>query len=224
MFKRSTLKSDSVKKLYTDKINLYHFFFVGFLRYAKGLESVIKKGNYLKDNFKVLDAGCGSGVLTKILYQNARAQKLNHITFHGFDLTPAMLERFKNWINQNNISNINLLQADVLKIDNLPDGWSNYDLVASSAMLEYLPKDKLAKAISNLKNLLKPECKMIIFITRKNFINKWLIEKWWQANIYTKEELTLALNQVGFSEIKFKRFPFPYSYKNLWCYILELKK
>lgn len=219
------MKQTTVKELYTKKASLYQWFFIKFLKYENGLKNFFETNQYLKQNDKVLDAGCGSGVLIKVLFQNVKSQKLSGIRFYGFDLTPAMLNLFKEWIEIVKSDNITLKKADVLKLDDqLPDDWNNYDLIVSSAMLEYVPKSKVNKALCNLKSRLKTGGTFCLFITKKNLLMSLLIKKWWKANIYEKEEIRKILTEAGFKNIRFKKFPYPYTYLNLWGFAIEAKK
>ena len=108
-----------IKKFYTKRAKLYDLVLVNLFRYGKGLANFLEKSDYLKPNLRILDAGCGSGALTKPLYNQSIEKNLENISFHGFDITPAMLDLFKKWINKNNAENIELVQADVLKLEKL---------------------------------------------------------------------------------------------------------
>jgi ubiquinone/menaquinone biosynthesis C-methylase UbiE len=132
--------------LYTQKAKLYQFFFVDFLKWGKVLETFFQEKAYLRSGMKILDAGCGTGIVTKVLYGLARRKGFDGITFHGFDLTPAMLELFQQWMQKEGVQDIQLQQANVLDLENkLPENWIGYDLIVSSAMLGYIPEEKLAR-------------------------------------------------------------------------------
>jgi cyclopropane fatty-acyl-phospholipid synthase-like methyltransferase len=155
----------------------------------------------------------------------AKKEKFKDIKYHGFDLTQAMLNLFKQWIPKGYDQTIMLQKADVLLLDEqLPKDWKNYDLIVSSAMLEYIPKPKISQAIHNVKSLLKEDGTILIFITRKNLIMRLLIKIWWKANMYDKNEIKHVLIKAGFKEVNFKKFLFPYWYLNSWGFIIEAKK
>ena len=125
---------------------------------------------------KILDAGCGSGLVTKTLHNLSTQSSIQNLTFHGLDLTPAMLKRFQYWIEKKRINNIKLIQANVLKPKQLPPDWQHYDLIVVSGMLEYVPKEHIATAIKRLRHLLTPSGKLLIFICRRNQLAPWIIE------------------------------------------------
>ena len=195
-----------VKSLYTKKAFLYHSFFIDFLGFGRRLKRFFLKSNYLHPNAKILDAGCGGGTVTRMLYEIAHEKEYQNITFHGFDVTPAMLNIFSGWIENKKASNINIVQADVLSLKNLPPNWNQYDLIVSSGMLEYLPKNQIGHALNNLKQLMRSGGTLLVFITRRNIITKLLVELWWKANIYDQKEIEQIFHGTGFSEIRFVDF------------------
>lgn len=218
------MHQNNIKRLYSKKSSLYHNL-IGFLKYKEGIEKFFNKNqNYIKPHFKILDAGCGSGIVTKILYNLAQKKMLRRITFHGFDLTKVMLYMLKQWIKRGKVQIISLRQADVLLLKKqLPEEWKDYDLIVSSAMLEYIPKEKMGIALMNLKERLKGKGVFLLFITKNNLFNKVFINKWWKANMYKKEEIEALLLGIGYKKITFREFPFPYSYLNHWGFIIEAK-
>lgn len=172
---------------------------------------------------KVLDVGCGTGLVTRILSELAQKRRLPSVVFHAFDLTPAMIQVFQKWILSHKKRNISARQADVLELHSLPKDWKNYDLIVTSGVLEYLPKKSLNAALKNLRALLEVNGRMLIFITRHSFLTKWLIKKWWKAETFTKEEMQNVLEGAGFRSILFKKFPFPYGYLNGWGMVIEAR-
>lgn len=217
------MERQAVKKLYTENASFYHRLFVNYLLYGKGLKAALRKHVGLRPGMKVLDAGCGTGILMRNLYEIARENGLQEIEFHGLDLTPAMMDLFKVWISDRRATGITLQQADVLKPEQLPQAWRNHDVVVSSGMLEYLSKDEIVDALRNLNGLLGEDGTMMVFITRHNILNKWLIQAWWKGNMYKRDEISRVFHDAGLS-MEFKRFPFPYRHLNLWGFVMLAKK
>ena len=131
------------------------------------------------------------------------------------------MNRFRMRLIQGDISNVELREADVLELERLPPSWTDYDLIVSVAMLEYIPRENLAAALAALRRRLAPHGKLLLFITRKNWITKLLIEKWWKANSFNRTELHEAFIVGGFKNVVFRRFPYTYFWQNLWAYVLE---
>jgi SAM-dependent methyltransferase len=197
--------NNQVQKLYTKRADFYERLFINFLGWGKELETFFGKSDYIRPNFKVLDAGCGTGVVTKTLFQLANRKVVGRVQFHAFDITQNMLEVFQQWIAKQRANNIEIQKADVLVIDALPPYWKDYELIVASTMLEYLPKDKVEYALKNLKQLLGTGGVLLIFITKRNFITQWLAKKWWKTNLYGEQEIRALLNNAGLVKSEFKK-------------------
>lgn len=109
----------------------------------------------------------------------------------------------------------------MLALDTLPDSWTDYDLILSASMLEYLPKQDLPRALDGLRARLARNGHMLVVITRKTPETKALIEWWWHAERYTREELRHVFEQAGFQHPVFRRFPWRYVWLNRANYIVE---
>lgn len=207
---------EAVQQLYTERVGLYHFLFFRLLGYGRGLRAALERDLELRPGARVLDAGCGSGVLTRHIDALARARGIGDLTLHGFDLTPAMLERFQAWIEATGARHVEARQADVLRPEQLPADWTGYDWVVTSAMLEYLPRPELPAALAHLRSRLALGGRLLLVITRHNPMTALLIERWWYANAYAPAELRGLLEGAGFREVRRRGFPWPYRHLNLW--------
>ena len=197
--------NSEVQKLYAKRADFYERLFINFLGWREELETFFSKSDYIHPNYKVLDAGCGTGVVTKTLFQLANRKFGGRVQFHAFDITENMLEVFHRWITKQGANNIEIQKADILEIDTLPPYWKNYELIVASTMLEYLPRDKVEYALGNLKGLLGTEGILLLFITKRNFITRWLAKKWWKTNLYDGQEIVTLLNSTGFAKFEFKK-------------------
>ena len=187
--------NDSVRKLYTDRGVLYQRLFVDFLGWGRELETFFRKADYLRPGLKILDAGCGTGVITQVLYQLAQDQGYAGIEFRAFDLTQKMLEIFQQWITTRGANHIELAQADVLEAETLPAHWTEFDLIVSSTMLEYLPSHQVTKALTNLRQLLNHDGLLLIIMTKRNRLTRWLAGKWWKTQTYTEHDIQTFLKR-----------------------------
>lgn len=199
------------ERLYKEKAWTYQRVFIGYLNWGKELENFFRKTNYLRPNLKVLDAGCGTGAVTKALFKISKKESYSQIRFFGFDLTENMLKIFQHWIVSAKADNIVLAKANVLDTNSLPIGWNSFDLIVSSTMLEYLPRDKVKDALSNLKSMLKPEGTIVVIITKRNLLTALIAGRWWKANLYKKAEIRQAFVDSGFEKIEFRKFTFGWS-------------
>ena len=212
---------DPVRKLYTERGWFYQRLFVEFLGWGRELEAFFRRANYLCPNFKILDAGCGTGIVTRVLYQLAQEAGYLGIQFHAFDLTPMMVEMFRQWIIAQGATQIELAQADVFETVGFPSHWKEYDLIVSSTMLEYLPPNQVRDALMNLKKLLGNDGLLLILMTRRNRLTRWLAASWWKTQIYSKRDIQMLLEDASFEEIKFRDFSPRWS-KSIM--VIEVKK
>ncbi len=191
-----------VQEFYTKRALSYESLYVKRLGWGRELDTFFSDSDYLQSSLKVLDAGCGTGVITRTLNKVALKKGYEDIEFHAFDLTQGMLDIFQMHIEEKEIKNVKLQQADVLKIESLPENWNDYDLIISSALLEYIPKEQISNALINLKKLLKNGGKMLIFITRRNFITNITGKLWWKTNLFKDDQFHRELQDVGFNKIQ----------------------
>jgi ubiquinone/menaquinone biosynthesis C-methylase UbiE len=128
--------SSDVVRLFTDRTDRYERFIRAVL-YPEGIRAYFRAASFLRSGLRVLDAGCGTGVVTLGLHEALVRRGFAPGPLHAFDLTPAMLARFRQRLAQGQAV-VELAEADVLRLDRLPAGWRDYDLIASASMLEYV--------------------------------------------------------------------------------------
>jgi 2-polyprenyl-3-methyl-5-hydroxy-6-metoxy-1,4-benzoquinol methylase len=210
------------RRLFTEKHATYARF-IGLVRYPQGLRAFFLRSPLLQSKLRVLDAGCGTGVVTLAIHDALVRRGLTLGTLHAFDLTPTMLERFHCTAVERRIV-METRQADVLDMDRLPATWTEYDLIVSASMLEYVPRDRLADALAGLRGRLADTGHLVIFVTRQNWLTRPLIGRWWQSNLYKRKELLEVFRRAEFSQTAFSAFPFTARYLAAWGYIIEARK
>lgn len=211
---------ENITSLYSKKVSEYEWFVSSFL-YPQGLRAFFRQCGLLKSNVRVLDAGCGTGIVSLSLIEALHSCKYSYKSIDAFDLSPSMLARFQNKLDKRKIDNVTLCQSNVLELENLPQRWKSYDLIVSASMLEYVSREKLVSALSGLKSLLSEQGTFLLFITKRNFLMNFLIGHLWSSNLYSRQELTEVFSLAGFTRVVFKEFPFSFSWLNLWGYIIE---
>jgi ubiquinone/menaquinone biosynthesis C-methylase UbiE len=222
MSSKRRLSRSEVQALYSTRTKFYNSFISAFL-YPQGIRALLQTSDLLRPGLRVLDAGCGSGVVTFALMEALRRRNLAHDSINAFDLTPAMLSRFQTSLDARGIADVRLHQADVLALQRLPPSWVDYDLILSASMLEYLPKEDLPVALAELRKRLSPNGSILILITRKSPEAKILVEWCWGSERYSREELHKAFAAGGFQNLTFRRFPARYFWLNRSLYAAEAR-
>lgn len=217
------LSRSAVQELYTKSIDRYGSFIAAF-RSPQGIQALLQTCTLLRPGLRVLDAGCGFGMVTFALLEVLRQKGIDYERIDAFDLTPAMLDRFEKTLAVRGIKGVRLWQADVLALEALPSSWNNYDLILSASMLEYLPKQDLPRALADLGSRLSPNGNLIVMITRRTAEMKLFIEWFWHAERYTKPELLKALSQAGFRNPVFRRFPARYFWLNRANHVVQAER
>src|SRR6266446_2568503 len=213
MSSRRQLSRFEVQQFFSTRTETYNFFISAF-RYPQGIRALLQASELLGPGLRVLDAGCGSGVVTFAFIEAMASRGLKYESIHAFDLTPAMLARFQMSLDTRGINDVELRQADVLALDQLPQSWIDYDLILSASMLEYLPKNELPIALAELRKRLSPNGSLLVVITKKSPEAKILIEWWWRSERYARHELYQAFAAGGFRDVTFRRFPSRYFWLN----------
>ena len=217
------LSRSAVQELYTTGIDRYSSLIAAF-RSQQGMQELLESSPLLRTGLRVLDAGCGFGMATFAFIEALRQKNLDYKSIDGFDLTRAMLSRFQEALEARGVTRVQLRQADVLALETLPSSWTNYDLILSTSMLEYLPKADLPRALQGLRTRLAPNGHGLVMITRKTPETKILMESGWHAQRYTKDELLLALEGAGFRDPVFRRIPWRYFWLNRGSYVFEARR
>jgi ubiquinone/menaquinone biosynthesis C-methylase UbiE len=195
--------------------------YVSAFRYGEGIRAFFERAEWLRSDLRILDAGCGSGLPGLALLEAIERRGLRRGQIHAFDLTPAMLDRYRERLARRGIDGVELREANVLELTHLPESWTDYDLVLSASMLEYVPTDRLPEALAGLGARLGEAGRLLLFMTRRNWMTSALVERPWGGNRYSRRELADAFDAARFRQAAFRRFPASYGWLNLWGHVVE---
>jgi SAM-dependent methyltransferase len=96
--------------------------FIHLVSYPQGLRAFFARASWLRSDLRVLDAGCGTGVVTLALRDAVVRRGFAPGPMQAFDLTPAMLDHFRDVLRARGIDGIDMREANVLELAPCPTG------------------------------------------------------------------------------------------------------
>lgn len=151
----------------------------------------------IKDNFIILDVGCGGG---KTVFRLSEAAPNGKV--YGIDYSGTAVKKSKK-LNKKGIKN-NKVQIDNGSVSNLPYKDDVFDLVTAVETYYFWP-DKI-NDLKEIYRTLKPKGNLLIIfemLQRENEPNKWAeVEKLAEIKAPTESEIRENLLKAGFSNIK----------------------
>ncbi|TGG86764.1 class I SAM-dependent methyltransferase [Geotoga petraea] len=162
---------------------------------AKIISKEIIKSVEIKDNFKAMDFGGGTGLITFNLYD-----KLKNIIL--VDASNKMIEVVKEKINQFNIKNVKPIQV---KLDEEKIDENDFDIIISSMALHHVVN--LQKTIDELYKYLKKDGQICIVELLKGEETFHQNEENFKGHDgFKQEQLKEYLKKAGFKNIESRIF------------------
>ncbi len=149
------------------------------------------------DSFKVLDAGCGTG-----LYSIAILEKFPKSQVVAFDLNNRMVEKMKKNLAKYGLEKrATVFVGDVLK--NISSEERDFDLIVAGGVLEYV---EIQGAVKNLARSARTGGYFLNSPVKDNLPGR-VIGKWMGFKPYSTEENILAFARNGFELQKTIKIP-----------------
>ena len=175
---------------------------------------------YLKPGSKVLDAGCGAGIVALDLVQKG-------FFVHGMDISKEMIDLCEQNFSESRIHRSKYLFTVGNAIDNdLAD--SSFDGILALGFLEYQKNEK--EALESLRRVLRPGGILVcsgpikVRITNlfglgllvENICSKAYIRNPYMINMYSLSRFNKLLESSGFTLIDYKRHGYADFYPIIW--------
>lgn len=175
------------------------------------------------DSFTILDAGCGTGNLIKLL-----AERFPKATIYGLDFSSEMLD-----VAQKKNLSATFIEGDIFNVENMP--LPNFDLIVVSFVFHNFSNDKEhLDAMKKLNNMLSVNGKLIVAdlidpgnecnvkesklvsLMKKHQLSDVKIENWIETLRKEDRPLTLKrnvelLSETNYTDVLYRYFPDSYS-------------
>ncbi len=154
----------------------------------------------VNDSFKVLDAGCGSG-----LYSIAVLKRFPNAQVYAFDLNRGMTEKMKNNLASYGFENrAQVFVGNVL--ENIKTDERDFDLIITGGVLEYV---EIKQAVQNLARYLRSSGYFLNSPVRDNWLGN-ILAKWFGFTPHSSEKNILAFEENRLKLWKSIKIPFQY--------------
>jgi ubiquinone/menaquinone biosynthesis C-methylase UbiE len=185
-------------------------------REAERLEYQAKLGNYqlqselerfnVVPGAKILDAGCGSGLLSRYLIDRHGA----NVEVHACDASKMRLEQARSLAAQAPYSSIRFFYSDLNRIDS---DEATYDRVVCRFVLEHL--DDPSAALKEFSRILKPGGQAYLidldgilfnFHSTNSDLMSMLheLQRGWKTDLFVGRKLPSLLSSAGFKSISYE--------------------
>jgi ubiquinone/menaquinone biosynthesis C-methylase UbiE len=135
----------------------------------------------------VLDVGCGTGAVTRIL-----AEVVSPGQVLGIDLSEERLSAAREIVKEQNVTNVEYVLADV---QNLDLKQRRFDLVYSRCLFQYLPGKAGMDTLTGMKRLTRPGGTVTVADIDGNHLYRYPIDEEWEQVL---KKLLSELEKVGF--------------------------
>lgn len=209
------MKDAAEVRVFFDRVGprFYAFFFT-LLGYRASLRHFLRLNHPylgLKRGSRVLDAGIGTGFLSPNLLREAPVR----LTVTGLDFSHGMWIGLKRRLRRLNLAD--RVRFHLGDIREMPFRSESFDLVVSSAAMEYLPE--VDKGIAECCRVLRPGGRLLIITTRRTLVGR-LIGLLWKNTTLEPDRVSQHMRKAGIEYVKRLRFPWYFPHVNWWGMVL----
>jgi len=135
---------------------------------------------------KILDAGCGVGLLTSHMAKLARRKNIN-LEITGVDILPEMLNYAEERIQREGLKDVNFVEGDVTSLP-FPD--NSFDLVVAVFIFFLLNEKELDAFLNEVYRVTKPGGRFYFFHPHRDRL------AWFMVYLITREKKEYELDVV----------------------------
>jgi ubiquinone/menaquinone biosynthesis C-methylase UbiE len=189
---------DRTKKFY-DQIADVHNLSFKINGYRQSVEKYLRLANLnLPDNFEVLDAGCGTGLMTSALY----GAGLRPIQTVAFDLSSKSLFVAKKEFKEDKKVKHNTIKYVQGNILSFPFADNSFDLILTCGVLEYVPLDE---GFAEIARVLRPNGFVLFLPVRPSLVGK-VLERVYSFKAPKTKHILKTVN-AHFNILEHHKFP-----------------
>lgn len=181
------------------------------LNYVQSMQAFLRTQKVeLKENARILDLGCGTGLATTVLREMYPKAEIV-----GFDFSKSMLE-----VCRKKLPDVELVNGDFNRGElRLLKG--KFDLIVSTgALSEY---SGLEEVLPQLRALLQKDSVLLVLGIIKSPIG-WLQSKMWHFKLIGRDGFMKACEQAGFSQVEKVNVPFKFFPTSMMKFVVKSLK
>jgi len=141
----------------------------------------------LRTGMDVLDVGCGTGAVTRIV-----AEIVSPGTVLGVDLSQERLRVAEQLVREEDLRNVAFVQGDVSRLDLGP---RRFDLVFSRFLFQYLPAQTGLETLAAMRRLARPGGTVCVADIDGNMLYRYPLDPEWEADL---ERFLREVEKTGF--------------------------
>jgi ubiquinone/menaquinone biosynthesis C-methylase UbiE len=209
-FKALSAQPHEIKEFFDNVGPWFYSLFFTSVGYRASLRFFVRTNHGrlgLSEGMSILDAGIGAGFLTISLLEEAPIP----LKITGLDFSPGMLVGLRRGLRRLGLEERVKLQVGDMR--DMPFADESFDLVVSSAAMEYLPE--VGDGISECGRVLRPGGRLLLIATRDSFMGK-LVAATWRNKTLETAHVRDCMARAGMKNVESLRFTRLVALFNWW--------